>query len=95
MLDKGSHKSEKVLSREKHKEKGEESTNLGSKSSKSYKRWDGNKKIKKVVYYETNASTPPSSSSSRESPPSVAINVRWLNWTILACLSIILAFLAT
>jgi hypothetical protein len=55
MSDKGSLNSEKGLSREKHKEKGEESIDSGSKS---YDRRDDKKKnINKVVYYETDVLT--------------------------------------
>ena len=74
MLDKGSLKSEKVPLGEKHKEKmslGQKHKEKGKESvgsgSKFYKRRDGKKKIKKVVYYETNTSTMPSSLSSGES----------------------------
>jgi hypothetical protein len=68
MSYKGSHKSEKVPSGGKHKEKGEESVNSGSMSSKSYKRRYGKKKrIKKVVYHETDTLTLLSTSSSNES----------------------------
>jgi hypothetical protein len=35
----------------KHKEKGEESVSSGFKSSKSYKRKDNKKKVKKIIYY--------------------------------------------
>jgi hypothetical protein len=59
---------EKVPLGGKRKEKGEESVSLGFVSYKCYKRKDGKKKkIKKVIYYETESLTLPSTSSSGES----------------------------
>jgi hypothetical protein len=54
MLEKGSHKSEKKPSGDKHKKKGEEPV---SSCSKSYKKKDDKNKMKKVIYYEYNTST--------------------------------------
>jgi hypothetical protein len=53
MSEKGSHKSERTPMGNKHKEKGEESVSSSSKSYTSYKREDGNKKMKKVIYDES------------------------------------------
>jgi hypothetical protein len=63
MSDKGSLKSEKVPSGEKHKEKVGKSTSMGSKIFWSYNRKD--RKMRKVVNYETDSA--PSTSSGDES----------------------------
>jgi hypothetical protein len=85
---------EKVPLGGKRKEKGEESVSLGFVSYKCYKRKDGKKKkIKKVIYYETESLMLPSTSSSGESTPRSATNKRRLNQTIFYPISITLAFL--
>jgi hypothetical protein len=65
MSEKGPHKSERVSSGEKHKEKDKEFVSSDFKSYKS--KYDKKEKMKKVVYYKTDTSTMTSSSSSGES----------------------------
>jgi hypothetical protein len=90
MSEKGPHKSERVSSGEKHKEKDKEFVSSDFKSYKS--KYDKKEKIKKVVYYKTDTSTLTSSSSSDESTSKKPHHQKTI--TTNYYLSIIIVFLA-